>query len=74
MSRTGVPVYKRDPEERWYYWIDGKQGYPTGSLRATTRTGALRRIKSKHPGCAVDEVLIYDQYHGLSEHCPLDRR
>ena len=74
MSRTGTPSWPRNPEDIWYYWLDGKQGYPSGTMWATTRTAVRRMIKERHPNSSIDEVLHYDQYHCLSKHCPADRR
>jgi len=69
----GVPIYKPNDECLWYYWLDGKQGYYSGWLWARTRIGARRKIKKKHPNNSIDSVLHQDQYHGRSQHCPLDR-
>ena len=68
----GTPSYPRNREHSWYFWLDGKQGYPTGSIWARTYKGAKRKIRLAHPGCDVDAVLHYDQYHCLSAYRPMD--
>jgi len=59
----GTPIYKRNDESLWYYWIDGKQGYASGNIWAITRIGAKRKIHEKHADCAIDAVLHYREYH-----------
>jgi len=61
--RRGTPMYKRSTDSRWYYWIDGKQGYCNGDVLAPTCLGAKREIRLLHPGCRFDAVMHEDEYH-----------
>lgn len=75
MSRLGRPLYQRCDDDVWYYWLDGKQGRPTGDVWARTGEEARRKIRDRHRGThhVIDKVMHYDEYHDVHS-MPLVRR
>ncbi len=63
--KLGIPMYQASRDSRWYYWIDGKQSYPSGNVLAVTRLGAKREIRIQHPGCKFDRVMHQSEYHSI---------
>jgi len=55
--------YKRFELDRWYYWIDGKQGHANGNVFARTPAGARSAIRARHSGCTIDHVIHEKGYH-----------
>ena len=64
----GKPLWKRCDEDVRYYWLDGKQGYPTGDVWARTSQGARREIRARHGGThrTIDRIMHYDDYHNVN--------
>lgn len=63
-TKTGVCLWER-AEPTWYYWLDGKQGYPTGNIPAPFKRAAKKAIATAHPDSQIDAIMSYDEHHCL---------